>query len=176
MWLDADYVLTDDLVAGLRSLKESPGVDGYSAGFTYCIHGRPLRASLYPARTVLYRKTRARYRNEGHGHRVEIAGGVRPLNGRILHDDRKPLERWFQEQLKYSDKEARWLSTSGPLGLNRADRIRKRILCAPPLVLAYTLLAKGLILDGWPGWFYAGQRVLAEIILSLRLIEQKLKR
>jgi len=174
--LDADYVLTEELTAELRTLKDHPEVSGYSAVFTYCIHGRPLRASLYPPRTVLYRKDRAHYRNEGHGHRVEIAGVVWPLDGRILHDDRKPLDRWFGEQLKYSAKEARWLSAAAPTELNRADRIRKSILLAPPLVLAYSLFIKGLILDGWPGWFYAGQRMLAELLLSLRLLEAKLRR
>ncbi|MEK7707311.1 MAG: hypothetical protein AAB380_04880, partial [Verrucomicrobiota bacterium] len=34
---------------------------------------------------------------------------------------------------------------------------------------------KGLIFDGWRGWYYVFQRTLAEIILSLRLLEQKLR-
>jgi hypothetical protein len=44
------------------------------------------------------------------------------------------------------------------------------------LVFLYTLLGKGLILDGWPDGFYVFQRTLAEMILSLRLIEHKWKR
>jgi hypothetical protein len=47
------------------------------------------------------------------------------------------------------------------------------IWCAPLLVLVYTLFLKALIFDGWPGWFYAFQRMLAETLLSLRLLEQK---
>ena len=35
----------------------------------------------------------------------------------------------------------------------------------------HTLIGKGLILDGWPGWYYVLQRTLAEMVLSLRLIE-----
>jgi len=42
-------------------------------------------------------------------------------------------------------------------------------------VFFYTLIGKGLILDGWPGWFYVFQRTFAEILLSLRLMEEKLK-
>lgn len=174
--LDADYVLEDAFVAELRALAPPQGVAGFSAGFTYCIHGRPLRASLYPPRTVLYRRDAARYGNIGHGHRVEISGPVLPLASRILHDDRKPLDRWFGEQLKYSAKEAKHLAETPESQLNRADRIRKKILPAPPLVLLFTLFGKGLVLDGWPGWFYALQRTLAEILLSLRLLEAKLKR
>jgi hypothetical protein len=45
---------------------------------------------------------------------------------------------------------------------------------APPLVFFYTLFAKGLLLDGWPGWFYAYQRTLVELLILLRLLEARL--
>jgi glycosyltransferase involved in cell wall biosynthesis len=171
--LDADYVLSDELNRELAELKPTPEVGGYRAAFTYCIHGRPLRASLYPPRTVLYRKDRARYRNEGHGHRVQIDGPVLPLCGVIHHDDRKPLERWLKEQLRYSAYEARHLMQTPVAELNLADRIRRRIVPAPVLVFIHTLFAKGLIFGGWPGWLYVTQRTLAEFLLSLRLLEAK---
>lgn len=173
--LDADYVLTEELVTELRRLPVAPEVAGYTAAFTYCIHGCPLRASLYPPRTVLYRTDKARYRDEGHGHRVQIDGPVRALRARILHDDRKPLDRWLGEQNRYAVREAEHLLKS-PVGeLNRADRLRRKVVLAPWLVLLYTLFVKGLIRDGWAGWYYALQRTLAETMLSLRLLEQKLK-
>jgi hypothetical protein len=59
--------------------------------------------------------------------------------------------------------------------LNLPDRLRRKIIIAPFLVFFYTLIFKGLILDGWPGWYYVFQRTLAEMLLSLKLIEQKLK-
>lgn len=172
--LDADYVLTPELVAEIGRLDGGEPSAGYQARFRYCIHGRPLRASLYPPRTVLYLKDKAHYANEGHGHRVHIEGPVRMLAGWIDHDDRKPLERWYGEQIKYAGQEARHLLDTDPARLNAADRIRRRILLAPGLVFFYTLLGKGLILDGWPGWFYVGQRTFAELLLSLRLLEEKL--
>jgi len=42
-------------------------------------------------------------------------------------------------------------------------------------VFLFTLLYRGLILDGWPGWYYVFQRTLAEMILTLKLIEQKIR-
>ncbi|MFM2081973.1 MAG: hypothetical protein RL380_664 [Verrucomicrobiota bacterium] len=173
--LDADYVLTDELVAELRVLAAADGVAGFSARFTYCIHGRPLRASLYPPRTVLFRRNHNRYVDDGHTQLLRSDGVVAELHGKILHDDRKPLERWFGEQLKYSAKEAVHLTSTPAAQLNRADQIRRKIILAPPLVLLLTLFGKGLILDGWAGWFYALQRTLAEVLLSLRLLEVKLK-
>ena len=85
---------------------------GYSAEFYYNVHGRRLRSTLYPARTVLYRRRAAGYRDEGHGHRVTITGNVRPLSGRIDHDDRKPLTRWIRSQDRYSIVEAKHLLES----------------------------------------------------------------
>jgi hypothetical protein len=171
--LDADYVLSDELNCALAELKPTPEVAGYRAAFTYCIHGRPLRASLYPPRTVLYRTNRAQYRDEGHGHRVQIDGLVLPLRGVIYHDDRKPLDRWLNEQLRYSAHETTHLMQTPLADLNMADRIRRGIIPAPVLVFFHTLFAKGLIFDGWPGWLYVIQRTLAELLLSLRLLEAK---
>jgi hypothetical protein len=131
---------------------------------------------LYPPRTVLYRRDKAEYRDEGHGHRVRIDGTVRMLQGVIYHDDRKPFARWLSEQKTYMVKESRHLLTT-PVGeLSMPDRLRRWIVVAPPLVFAYTLIAKGLVLDGWRGWFYVGQRTLAELLLSFRLAAAKIQR
>ena len=37
----------------------------------------------------------------------------------------------------------------------------------------YLLFGRGLILDGWPGWFYVAQRTIAELLLSMRLLIEK---
>lgn len=173
--LDADYVLSAELIDEIRNLVPPPQVAGYSIAFKYCVQGYPLRASLYPPRISLYRKPAAHYRDEGHGHRVEIQGDVATLRSPIYHDDRKRLDRWLQEQNRYMDIEAQTLHQGAGNTLNRADRIRKAIVFSPALVFFYCLLAKGLLWDGWPGWCYVMQRTLAEAILSYKLAELKLK-
>ncbi|MBA3351792.1 MAG: glycosyltransferase family 2 protein, partial [Blastocatellia bacterium] len=35
------------------------------------------------------------------------------------------------------------------------------------------LFVRGLILAGWPGWYYVMQRTLAEMLLSLRLLTER---
>jgi glycosyltransferase involved in cell wall biosynthesis len=172
--LDADYVLSDELVAELKAWRPEGAVAGYRAAFRYCVNGRPLRATLYPPRVVFYRREVARYADEGHGHRVRINGEVRSLKGWIDHDDRKSLDRWLSEQNKYMIREAAQLLATPMNQLKLQDRLRRHIVIAPFLVFFYTLLAKGLILDGWPGWFYVLQRTYAELLLSLRLLERKL--
>jgi glycosyltransferase involved in cell wall biosynthesis len=173
--LDADYVLSDALVA---ELQEPPSQDlaGYFARFNYCVFGRRLRGSLYPPRVVLFRRDRCRYVEDGHTQRLALDGETGWLTGTIDHDDRKPIDRWFADQLRYSAQEARHLTATPVSELNRADRVRRAVLLAPPLVFAYALVGQRLLLDSWPGWYYTLQRTFAEMLLSLRLVEARLRR
>jgi glycosyltransferase involved in cell wall biosynthesis len=171
--LDADYELSDALVREMAAL-DPEAADGYQARFAYRVWGRPLRGALYPPRTVLYRVAAARYADEGHGHRVSVSGKVRPLNGVIYHDDRKPLARWLDSQKRYAHAEARHLLAAAPAELSGRDRVRRMAWPAPLLVFAYVLVVKGCLLDGWPGWFYALQRLLAEVMIALEVIDQRM--
>ena len=174
--LDADYVLTPELVAEIIALNSLEDVAGFQVCFRYCIYGRRLRGSLYPPRVVLYRKDKARYVDVGHGHRVQIEGLIRRLKGTIDHDDRKSFGRWISEQDKYMVREVHYLLQTPLDQLSAADRLRRWIVPAPYVVFFYTLMYKRLILDGWAGWFYVCQRTFAELLLSLRLCEARLRR
>lgn len=172
--LDADYELSDELVAGLATLQPTADTSGFRARFVYRIHGRPLRGTLYPPRTVLYRVRGAHYDNEGHGHRVRVSGNVAALDGVIFHDDRKPLARWLGSQLRYAAIEARHLLNAAPAELSFVDRVRRCGWPAPFLVVAYVLIVKRALLDGRAGWFYAFQRLCAEVLLALELLDRRL--
>jgi glycosyltransferase involved in cell wall biosynthesis len=172
--MDADYELSDALVSELHALEPAVAQAGYRARFVYRIHGRPLRGTLYPPRTVLYRVAGARYENEGHGHRIRIVGAVSDLKAPVYHDDRKPLARWLRSQLGYAAREADHLLAAPRAGLSRAERIRLMGWPAPILVFVYVLIAKGAALDGAAGWFYAFQRLLAEVLLALELLDRRL--
>jgi len=174
--LDADYELSDALVSELRSLDAGEEIGGFRANFVYRIYGRSLRGSLYPPRVVLYRRSGALYHNEGHGHRVSVSGSVRPLSGPIFHDDRKPLSRWFASQQRYAHEEAKYLLNCSRSDLSRVDRLRLAAWIAPIGVAVYTLFVKRCLLDGWAGWFYVLQRVLAEMMLVLEILDQRLRR
>lgn len=171
--LDADYIPSPELSREIKALEPSENVNGYAAAFRYCVFGRPLRTTIYPPRTVLYRREQARYENEGHGHKVRVSGVVLSLRGVIDHDDRKPLSRWLQSQDGYFKIEARHLLVTPNERLNRQDRLRKKIFFAPWVIFLYLLIGRGLILDGWAGWFYVAQRTIAEALLSLRLLTER---
>ena len=172
--LDADYVLTAELAGEVARLNPLSDVAGYSSEFQYCIFGHPLRSTIYPRRIVLYRRHLAKYRDEGHGHRVIVDGKVQRLRGKINHDDRKPLGHWIRSQDQYAITEARYLLSEPIKQLTFKDRLRRKIFFAPVAIFFYVLFGKGLVFDGWPGWYYTFQRTVAELILALRLLEQKL--
>jgi len=169
--LDADYVLTPEFVDELRMLQPSSKTTGYQARFTYCIAGRRLRSGVYPPVTVLYRKAGAAYSQDGHTHRLLLTGDVEAMSARILHDDRKPLKRWFESQQRYMTLEVQQLLAANANDLSSSDRIRRLRVIAPLAVLFYCLIVRGGVLDGWAGFYYAFQRMLAELLLSLYLIE-----
>lgn len=173
--LDADYVLSEPLVQEMAALVPDAATAGYRVAFKYCIGGRPLRATLYPPRVVLYRREKARYLDEGHGHRVQIDGRIGQLQGVIYHDDRKPFVRWLNEQDKYMRRESRHLLQTPARELTPQDRIRRWVVIAPLAVFLYTLIGQGLVLDGWRGWLYVAQRTIAELLLSARLAQARIR-
>jgi len=174
--LDADYGVPPELARSMPSLLERADQDnlaGFSLPFRYCIDGRPLRGSLLPPRTCLYRTLSGRYRDEGHGHRVVIEGEVAPLPFPLLHDDRKPLARWLASQQKYLRIEAANLLGTPSHRLSWVDRLRKHTPLSPLAAITFCLLLRGGLLDGRAGLIYALQRSYAELLLVLMLDEER---
>lgn len=174
--LDADYVVSDDLIAELESLAPDSHTVGYRATFVYCIRGRKLHSGIYPPVTVLYRREAASYIQDGHTQRVALEGSIEDLRSPMFHDDRKSLRRWFSSQARYTELEAQKLIAANQVDLNLADRMRRWRVVVPPAMLIYCLIVRGGIFDGWPGFYYAFQRTLAESMLSLHLMEHSLHR
>jgi glycosyltransferase involved in cell wall biosynthesis len=172
--LDADYVLSDGLVAELGRLEPGRGVCGYQARFVYCVDGSPLRATLYPPLTVLFRADAGSYVQDGHTQRLRVDGRVVPLEGVIFHDDRKSLAAWVSAQVRYARAEAEKFTAPGWRPGRWQERIRSLRVVAPFAMLFYCLFGKLLVLDGWPGVFYSFQRAFAELLLSLYLIRHDL--
>lgn len=174
--LDADHVLTDAVIGELANLDPPSGVDAYTAPFAYCVHGRRLRGSAYMPAVRLMRRGRTRLYHEGHCERVAADGRIAALRNPILHDDRKPLDRFFASQMRYMRLEAELLLTDARRSSCLIDRLRRVKFLAPFAVLAYCLFVKRLVFDGLPGIFYAFQRASAELTLSLYLMDAELHR
>ena len=167
--LDADYVLSNELISELECLQPDPATAGYRASFIYCINGKELKSGIYPPVTVLYRREVASYIQDGHAQRVALEGPIENLRAPIFHDDRKSLKTWFSAQARYTELEAQKLRSADRAELNLPDRLRRWRVVMPPAMLVYCLIVRRGIFDGRAGFYYAFQRAMAELMLSQRL-------
>ena len=111
---------------------------------------------------------------DGHTEKLRVEGQVLPLANRMLHDDRKSIERWLQSQSRYQASEAEKLTTRPWSELSWADRLRCTRVLGPIAVAVHCLFVKGLIFDGSAGLLYTAQRVAADLILSMHLLRRDL--
>lgn len=171
--MDADYVVTPELQTEIATLTPNSDLQGFEISFEYLINGRPLKGSLYPPRTALYRRKSAHYQRDGHTQRVVIDGLVVALQQKMQHDDRKPYLRWLASQRKYAAQEAQKLAGAKWQSLSWPDRLRYWGV-APLAVIPYTLIVKGLALSGYAGLEYTWQRVVAELYLQRARLNLKI--
>lgn len=169
--LDADYVLSNELITEIKNLHLNNTVSSYFIPFKYCIFGKPLRGTILPPRQALFKKDCSTYIDDGHTQLLKVQGNFKYLANHILHDDRKPFSRWLWAQHRYMILEAKKLTETPINKLSLGDKIRKQKLLAPFVILFYCLIIKRGIFDGWIGWYYAFQRMLAEVVLSVQLIQ-----
>jgi glycosyltransferase involved in cell wall biosynthesis len=170
--LDADYQVSDALATELSQLDSDAPVSAYRVGFDYAVFSHKLLSSLYPPNTILLRKGRFSIRDKGHTEVWDVHGPIATLRSPIVHDDRKPIRQWLAGQARYMRLELETL----PLykaGLVRWLRLRPPLM--PIAVFVYCLFGKGLILNGRAGVFYALQRTVAEAVLSLMVLEERLR-
>jgi glycosyltransferase involved in cell wall biosynthesis len=170
--LDADYQLTDELVEELNRLDPQADINGYSIAFNYAIFSHKLRSSLYPPNTILLRRGRFKIRDNAHTESWAVEGPVRALKARIVHNDWKSMQSWINSQGRYMSRELAKISLDSR-GLR--NWLRRTPPLMPIVVFLYCLFGKGLVLDGRSGLFYALQRVVAEAILSLMVLEKSLR-
>jgi glycosyltransferase involved in cell wall biosynthesis len=170
--LDADYQVSDALVAEIAALDPDAPVSAYRVSFDYAIFSRKLLSSLYPANTVLLRKGRFSVRDKGHTEAWDVNGPVATLSDVIIHDDWKATGQWLISQARYMQREFDYLHMDKG-GLVRWLRLRPPLM--PIAVFLYCLFGKGLLLNGRAGIFYALQRMVAEAALSLIVLEEKLR-
>lgn len=165
--LDADYQVPPMFVQELRADFTPDTHAGGIAGFEYRIRGRALLGSVYPAKLVLFRRDGVRVSQPGHTQEFQIPGAVYRFKTRLIHDDRKSSDRFFQAQLKYSQLEAsRLLNGEGRRWQDRVRRLGLMPLIAGPA--AY--MRAGGPLRGLAALRYAYERTLFESLLALRLL------
>jgi len=107
---------------------------------------------------------------DGHTQRFRVDGPLYRFKTRLIHDDRKPLDRWCQSQLRYSLlEEKRLLSPECPSGM--AKRLR-RLGIMPALAGIVAYVRAGGPLKGRAALEYAYERVTFETLLAMRILRE----
>ena len=171
--LDADYILPYAFIEEIRGYILKREYSAFTTEFNFVIFERPLNSNNTTPRPVLFKRSDCIYYDDGHTQRLRINGKTGDFKSKILHDDRKPLSRWLHNQAAYSVKEADMLLYAGK-NLSFLEKLRKRKVFTPLLMFFFCLFRKRMIFNGWRGWHYTLQRTIVEMLISLRLTEEKL--
>ncbi len=167
--LDSDYILTPDLIIELQSIDlEKKFV--YEVSFRLIFFDRDLGKNFYPNKVVLFKLGFAKYIQDGHTQKLVCTLPTKRLKKPILLDDRKNLDRWLKTQIRYADEESIKLTTFGH-DLNWVDKLRKKLVIVPLLMVFYLLIIKRFFLKREVGIYYIYQRLIAEMLLTLKIIE-----
>ena len=164
--LDADMSPEPGLVEEMDARVVGPGRAGASMRFLYRVGGKNLLGSLYPAQMRLFRRDAVRVGQAGHTHTFEVSEAPVRLRHRLVHDDRKPWERFVASQVGYAQREHARIVAGRDLRFR--DRLRK-LGWTPPLIGTLAWLKAGGPLKGRAAIRYAHERALYETLLTLRL-------
>src|SRR5437016_201602 len=92
--LDADMAVPDGFVEEMTTQFLSGAYAGAITPFEYRYFGRRLWGSLYAPQLRLFETTRVRVTQPGHTQEFHIDGETYHFSAKVIHDDRKPFERW----------------------------------------------------------------------------------
>lgn len=171
--LDADYRVTDAFVDELAG----PFADGQFAGgvaaFDYHVFGQALVGSVYPAKLVVFDRKRVNVTQPGHSQEMQVEGAVYRFKAHLIHDDRKPVDRFIRSQTEYSRLEVGRLA--GATHLRWQDHVRRRGWM--PLIAGLAAYCRaGGPWRGRAALRYAYERAAFECLLAMRVLEDNGRR
>ena len=189
--LDADERMPPELARELAQVVAAdPPHGGFRVPSKLMFAGRWLKyAGQYPAYQVrLFHRSRLRFVDHGHGQREDTASSIGILHEPLIHYAfSKGIDNWFIKHVGYARREAEQAfrpngSTSAALVFSRDATVRRRALKHLArklpgryvLRLAYMLIWRRAILDGWAGVTYSHMVAAYEgmIDVYLRLLER----
>jgi hypothetical protein len=171
--LDADMAVSAAFVTELEQKFLPRNFAGGITPFEYRIEGNALTGSVYPAQLRVFKPQEVQVAQLGHTQEFATAGTVYYFRSKLIHDDRKALERWLTSQLKYSVLELQRIT--GERRLRWRDHLRRWGLM--PLVIGpYAYLRAGGPFKGAASARYAYERATFECLLAIRLLSSRLIR
>lgn len=170
--LDADMEVPAKLVDEIGAHFLKGKYNGGLMAFDYRYFGQSLAGSICPPQMRLFRRDAVQVTQQNHGHKFAVEGNVHRFRSRLIHDDRKPLERWVESQLRYlKDNE---LALTNGNGRGARGYLRKLGLMPPAIGLLAYIRAGGPF-KGAAAARYAYERMTAESMLAIRLMDSRLR-
>jgi glycosyltransferase involved in cell wall biosynthesis len=170
--LDADMEVTPAFRDELEE-KFLPGnFAGGDVAFVYSYYGRNLTGSLYPNQIRVVRRQDVVITQVDHTQHFAVPGTVYKFRNRVIHDDRKPLERWVASQLSYQ------VLNDEAIGNGESNRLKyslRRTGLMPAMVALLAYLRSGGPFGGAASARYAYERLVCESLLAIRLMNRRLE-
>jgi len=171
--LDADMEVSVKLLEEIAGLFLEGNYDGGLIPIDYRYYGRSLAGSICRPQIRIVRRDAVKVTQLNHGHKFAVAGTVHRFRNKLIHDDRKSLERWIESQLRYQ-KENEAELRNGHRG--RARDYARRLGLMPPIIGVLAYLRAGGPFKGAAAARYAYERMTTESILAVRLMDAKLRK
>jgi glycosyltransferase involved in cell wall biosynthesis len=170
--LDADMEITPAFKDELGETFLPGKFSGGEVPFVYSYYGRHLIGSLYPNQIRVFRVQDVLITQVDHTQHFAVTGAVYKFRNRVIHDDRKPLERWVAAQLSYQVLNDEAIGNGGSSRLKYSLR---RTGLVPPLVGLLAYLRSGGPFGGAASARYAYERMVCESLLAIRLMNRRLQ-
>jgi glycosyltransferase involved in cell wall biosynthesis len=197
LFLDADEAVTPELRAELAHALASPppGIAGFEVKRRFVFLGRWLRhGGYYPVWLLrIMRHRLARCEERGVDEHLLVDGPTARLHADLLHEDRRPLERWIERHTLYARLKAEDLaaSTAGEMPARfvtstQAERTRwlyEHVYRPAPVGLRalgyflYRYIVRGGFLDGREGFIYHSlQAFWYRLLIDAMIIDAQRRR
>lgn len=161
--LDADMRPGVGFLDELRYRFADRKLEGAWVPFEFRVLGRVLSGSIYPAQIRIFKKDSVNVRQLGHTQVFEVNGPVCDFRAKLIHEDRKSMNRWVQSQMKYASLEAERIKSSR--STNFRDRLR--LAGVSPLIWgAYAYVKAGGPWNSPASRAYAYERLIFEALLA----------
>ncbi len=171
--LDADMEVSAKLLEEIADRFLEGNYGGGMMPIDYRYYGRSLAGSICPPQIRIFRRDAVKVTQLNHGHKFESSGSVYRFRNRLIHDDRKSLERWVESQLRYQKENEAELQ-NGHRG--RARDYARRLGLMPPIIGALAYLRAGGPFKGAAAARYAYERMTTESLLAVRLMDARLRK
>jgi glycosyltransferase involved in cell wall biosynthesis len=149
--LDADEILSNELVAEIKQEMISPSADGYYIPMVFVFMGKEFRYGKENWRYFLrlFNRKRGDFSDDIVHEQISVDGSCKKLSGNIYHYSYRNFAQYFEKFNRYSSLAAEIAYTKG-----KRRSVIAVLFALPVNFLKYYLLERNF-LNGWSGFYWS---------------------